>query len=176
MSQKDKQLLEKYWSKYSKRIYVYIGTLVGYDKEIREDLVQTVYVKAFQNINSLLPGSSPVTWLIAIARNTAIDYLRFKERERNKNNSFIFITDMRYISAEQEAETEIDRQTLRLAIKKLPAQLSEVLYLRFYEEMSFRTMSKIMGISIGTLKSRVFKAKQELKRILEVDYGFYATR
>jgi RNA polymerase sigma-70 factor (ECF subfamily) len=176
MSQREQQLIEQYWIEYSRRIFVYIGTLVGYDKELREDLIQTIYLKAYKRIDTKLPGTSPAKWLIAIARNTAIDYLRSREREHVKNDSFAVISEKKHASAEQAAESEFEKHFLREAIKKLPAHLSEVIYLRFYEEMSFKTISEITGASTAALKSRVYKAKQKLKEILEVEYGFVATR
>jgi RNA polymerase sigma-70 factor, ECF subfamily len=144
-----------------------------------EDLVQETMLKALRGFSSFEPGTNFKAWIFRILRNT---YLTSRSG----------LAAMRTVSLEDEmADTQergpqlvpeavIDNQTpesnvifmrdaeaLRSAMEKLPLHLLEVIVLCDVEEMKYREIAAVVGIPIGTVMSRIARARAELRRQLE---------
>ena len=128
-----------------------------------EDIVQDAYLKAFRYRSSLRGEVRP--WLLAIVRNNCYGFLRQKQISE-KNRSF----DEELHSAGQETpnpETSALQRDgslrLREALEELPAAFREVLVLRDLEELSYREIATIARIPIGTVMSRLNRARKQVQ-------------
>ncbi len=138
------------------------------DPAAAEDVVQDAMLRALTYFASFR-GGSPRAWLLQIVRNTA--YTRLAQQrasaeepldadERGRH------AELRDPGADPEAalaRRQGERQ-LRDALAELPTELRECLVLREMEEMSYRDIARVTGVAIGTVMSRLFRARQALMR------------
>jgi RNA polymerase sigma-70 factor (ECF subfamily) len=133
-----------------------------------EDLVQETYVRAIQAMGRLRAGSNIKGWLFTILRNVWFNQLRKRRKapqlieikpgedvsnqlvDPSKNSHDIYVS---------QAETE----RVRTAIQELPRQFREVILLREYEELSYQEISSILDCPIGTVMSRLGRARAKLR-------------
>lgn len=122
-----------------------------------DDLVQEVFVRVWRKLPAFREESSLKTWVYRIAVNTAWDSLRSK-------------TWRRVEAAETETVTEADaqetRQIIQLALQSLDSKRREVFVLRYFEELSIEEISEVLGAPEGTVKRRLFEAREEFKKEL----------
>lgn len=141
------------------------------DKHLAQDVVQDTFVKAFKNLDSLQDRSRMGAWLSTIASRTAIDLIRKQKvwngiptedvyLEKDKNNH------------SNPVETEVE---IKLMIKEVGDVLSEIsiehrdiLLLKYIHELKDKEIAVLLNLKEGTVKSRIFRAKKELRDILIV--------
>ena len=136
-----------------------------------EDLVQETYLKALRGFASFAPGSNFKAWIFRILRNT---YLTSRSG----------LAAMRTVALEDESYLEgaIDRQTpeinlirlgdcaaVQAAMETLPAPLLEVILLCDVEEMKYREIASVLEIPIGTVMSRIARARAALRTALQAN-------
>lgn len=124
-----------------------------------EDLTQDVYLKAYRNLESLKDPDLKKPWLYRIARNTCLDHHRSQEARRGRELS---AADDGIARENPEAETERDEQVGRLkeAVNSLPKRQKEVFVLREYGHLSYEEIARTAGIRIGTVMSRLNRARR----------------
>jgi RNA polymerase sigma-70 factor (ECF subfamily) len=134
------------------------------DADRSDDVLQEVWLTTYKTINTLRDASAFSVWLYRTARNRAIRMLR---------------DESRYVFVEQYDESDLinddcesllfdDINKLHRVLTTLSPEKKEVVILRFFEEMSYQEISDIVGCSIGTIRSRIHYAKQELRKKMEV--------
>jgi RNA polymerase sigma-70 factor (ECF subfamily) len=140
-----------------------------------EDLVQETCLKAYRAFERFEPGTEYRSWLFRILINTIVDFQRRVSREA-KNVSLE--TESRLSNADGEAEskylTDPERQMmarslvaqLHTAVDKLPSEWREVLLLNFVEGFSYQQIAQILGCPIGTVMSRLYRARKSLREHL----------
>lgn len=150
------------YKKYKDAVYNYVFWRV-YNEEDAIDITQEVFVKVFKGLESFKGKSSIKTWVFAIAHNTLINYLKRKNfKEEDIENYFLSVEPLK----------DIQTKTLVLkAIEKLSNDHREVIKLYYFDGFSYKEISELCGISIGTVKSRLNRGKEILREILEKDYG-----
>jgi RNA polymerase sigma-70 factor, ECF subfamily len=136
-----------------------------------EDLVQETYLRAMQSMNKLRPDSNMRGWLFTILRNTWLNQVR-----RQRNGSQMVSMDVVEGIAGDVAEpskgsydlyvSKIEAVQVRAAIQKLPLEFREVILLREYEELSYREIARVLDCPIGTVMSRLGRARAKLRTIL----------
>lgn len=129
------------------------------DASQAEDAAQDVFIKAWRAISTFRGDSSEKTWLLHIAANTCRDYQRtgwFRFMDRR-----VTPEDM-----ERGAAFEFPDDSLSKAITGLPALLRQAVTLRYFEELSIREMTQVLGVSEATAKRRIRKANVLLKERL----------
>lgn len=156
-----------------KPVYAFVFRLIGDEKDA-EDIVQETFVKAWKNIRRYSPASARFkTWLMRIARNTSIDYLRKKkhlpfsalEREDEVNSFVENLPDEQPLPEEVWAHAN-DLEDLERALAKLSLPYREALLLYYGGDLTFEEAATISGISANTLKSRHRRALAELRELL----------
>ena len=121
-----------------------------------DDVLQETYLAAFQNFNQLKNIDSFKFWIISIARNKCNDYFREKAaRSHIPTEIMSELTDSRY----GVSEISVVRETLKL----LSDKDKQVLYLYFWKQLPIAEISKLLGLPLGTVKSRLFTAKRNFK-------------
>lgn len=136
-----------------------------------EDIVQDTFLKAFTHLSSFERQSSLYTWLARIAINTSLDFLKRHGRspvqavedlevvqsfERSRPNSHSPAPDSRL---EREEIARITQEVLA----ELPEIFRTVLVLREFEDLPYQEIADILGISIGTVESRLFRARARFR-------------
>lgn len=136
-----------------------------YDHQVSEDLLQDVFIKAFTHLGDVREEKTFVGWLYRIAVNTCYSYLRQKRSEAQKTISL------------SEVEAEIGgtvseggvvlKKSLDDAIKDLPRKLKAVFILHDVQGFKHEEIASMMGWSVGTSKSQLFKARMKVRHHLE---------
>lgn len=137
-----------------------------------EDLSQEVFLKVFKKLHTFQQDSAFYTWLYRIAVNTASDHLSRRSRRRlqlveddsaldqGKPRSEVADVTQPLIDAELAAVT-------RKILDRLPEKYRTILVLREYEDLSYTDIAAVLGINLGTVESRLFRARQRFKEALE---------
>lgn len=154
--------------RYSEKIKKHIGTLVS-DTRDTEDISQEVFAKAFQMIESYNPAFAFSTWIYTIARNSSIDFIR---RKRVTTRSLELFEgsdeasggDQWAPSPEDHLIYEQEIEKIQKAINLLPDLYRVVAEMRFIHEYAYEEMAKELALPIGTIKSRVRRAKERLQK------------
>jgi len=135
--------------------------------EAAEDLCQESFFRLYER-NMVFPNPEEAKyWLIRVVKNASLNYAKRKERER-KAYQRAFKEDTRQeetgegILVKKETSEEIQR-----ALEKLPENLRMVLVLKEYAEMNYKEIGRVLGISEGNVKVRVFRARERLAAILD---------
>jgi RNA polymerase sigma-70 factor (ECF subfamily) len=141
-----------------------------------EDVVQDASLRAFRAIRSYA-GGNPRAWLLSIVRNTAYSWLR-----KNRPATIVPVDDLEAVELEhgkldeRHDETpessliaKVDAEQLRGAIAKLPAPFRETLVLRDIEGLDYREIAEATEVPIGTVMSRLARARRRLLETLRHD-------
>ena len=139
--------------------------------EATEDLCQEAFFRLHEK-NMVFPSIDEAKfWLIRVVKNAALNYAKRKVRER-KAYQKAFREDIRTEeTGEQILLKKETREEVQEALKKLPENLRIVLILREYGELNYKEIGRILGISEGNVKVRVFRARERLAGILNVETG-----
>ncbi|MBK7642464.1 MAG: sigma-70 family RNA polymerase sigma factor [Planctomycetes bacterium] len=155
--------------RYEQRIFNLIRHYTRNPVEI-EDLAQETFLKAFRRLASFQRQSSFYTWLYRIAVNTILDSL--KRRGRSPVQA---VEDLEAVPAAPSAASPSPSATLEReeiaritqeVLEGLPEIFRTVLVLREYEDMAYQDIADLLGISIGTVESRLFRARARFKERL----------
>ncbi|MBE6641223.1 MAG: RNA polymerase sigma factor [Ruminococcaceae bacterium] len=151
------ELLERYGAKLISFIYRFVG-----DMELAEELMEDTFCDII--IKGGFSGSSSFkTYLYAIAKNKA--YSELKRRKR-----FAYVDDISFIEAagsSSDIENKERADAILLALSKLKRDHRTVLYLLYYEDMSYKDAAKVMKKTEGQIKSLAFRAKKSMRSVLE---------
>jgi RNA polymerase sigma-70 factor, ECF subfamily len=164
MATGDVRALNELYARYGGMILAFLKTKIG-DQRLAEEILQDVMLAAWENAHRFEARSKVKTWLLVIARNRAINTYR------KKRLPIIDINDAFNLQADDtnpmEAVVRKDRESsVREAIQKLPEIQREVLVLVFYHQLTGPEVAQVLNISEGTVKSRLHRAKEMLRRVL----------
>ena len=131
-----------------------------------QDVVQEAFVRALGAFDSFR-GLEARAWLLTIVRNTALTKLR-KEKSTEAQPLHDGIAEREGQASDPQAELvrAANVQSVRQAVESLPADLREVVVLREMEQMSYRQIASVAGIPIGTVMSRLSRARDQLRQIM----------
>ncbi len=158
--------------KIKKEIINSIDSLLRYavimtgDEDDAKDLVQETCYRALKNINTLDENSNVKAWLFTIMRNIWINQKKREQISPVKLDEAIEnVSDEWNINAEELLINNEMRQALMKALNSLPETYKEILILRYFEDFSYSEISKILGCPLGTVMSRLNRAREKLKEI-----------
>jgi len=157
--------------KYQDKLYNLCRHMLG-NAHDAEDAAQDVFLKAYQNLNRFKPEASLLTWLYRIAINTCIDYRRkpfFESLFKNSKEGDVFVIDQPSDSPSPEKlyESKEIGNAIQFALGRLSEKLRTVIVLKEIEGLSYEEISEVLDVSIGTVKSRISRAREELKELLK---------
>lgn len=168
----DESALKTLITRHEKKVFSYIMLSVK-NRELAEDIFQDTFIKV---INTLRSGNYKeegkfVQWVMRIANNLKIDYFRKMQRMPVfEGNGDFDIFDVIYgtdPSVEQKMITEQIYEELRVLITMLPDEQREVLEMRIYNDISFKDIAEITGVSINTALGRMRYALINLRKIIK---------
>jgi RNA polymerase sigma-70 factor (ECF subfamily) len=166
----DKAAFEELVLKYQDRIYNLCRHMLGNSHDA-EDAAQDTFLKAYQKLKDFRPEASFYTWLYRIAVNTCLDYRKrpFFESLFKKSEVEEFIDEpvSDWPSPEKLYESKQLGLALRKSLRKLSLKLRTVIILKEIEGLSYEEIAKVLDVSVGTVKSRISRAREELKQRLK---------
>ena len=150
---------------YLNGLYSYAMVLTRNHAEA-EDLVQETYTRAIQTIQKLRVNSNIKGWLFTILRNIWFNQLR----KRRNGPPMVDIATNNIVEPSKIFPdlyvSKLEIQQVRVAIQQLPAEFREVILLREYEELSYREIASVLHCPIGTVMSRLGRARAKLGALL----------
>jgi RNA polymerase sigma-70 factor (ECF subfamily) len=151
-------LVDRYWD----RLYRWLYRL-AHDRHAAEDLAQETFLKAFAGLPRFRPGSNFGAWLFRIAHNNFANQRRAAARRREALPDELPGRDAGPAAAAlgREAVEGVAR-----AVARLPAEFRAAFLLRVEEDLSFREIAAVLGLTEETARWRVFKARQKLMALL----------
>ena len=132
-----------------------------------QDVVQEAYLRAFKSFGGF-HGSNGRAWLLTIVRNTSYTLLK-KNRAADLTTTFdedIHASDRQSVSPATILEHAEDAELIKNAMNNLPAEFREILTLRHQEELSYQEIGEILKIPVGTVMSRLARARAKLREYL----------
>jgi len=170
----DQRAYTEILKKYRAPLYNLLYRMVR-NKMETEDLVQEAFIKAFNSLASFNDDYAFSTWLYKIAINNCIDHFRKKKLKtfpidkpiESKDGSIKReFPDVSYQPDQYLLSREKDK-LINEAIQNLPPKYRIAIVLRHNEDKSYEEISEIMGIPLGTVKARIFRAREMLKKQLK---------
>jgi RNA polymerase sigma-70 factor (ECF subfamily) len=136
-----------------------------------DDLVQETYLRAFRFENRFQPGTHLRAWLFQILRNTFLTFYRIREREAAVAEDGVPDWDVpMFHDAPEESGSVMEAHTdLERALRRLPEEFRTILLLAEVEGLPLEDVARVMSCPVGTVKSRIFRAKERLRTLLQ-DY------
>ncbi|GIW21954.1 MAG: RNA polymerase sigma factor RpoE [Candidatus Sericytochromatia bacterium] len=164
----DKVAFSKLIRKYQSLVFNLLYRLIPDEFDIN-DIAQDIWIKVYQSIANFKINSSFKTWLNKIAINTYYDKLRKKrykeevsiDEEDEEGNKIFDIPDSRLIPEDIILDNEW-QNFLEDKIKSLPEIYKVIIIMREFQNLSYEEISNVMNISIGTVKSRLARAREML--------------
>ena len=153
---------------YSQKLYWHIRRLVILHEDA-DDALQNTFMNVWKSIGNFRSESSLYTWLYTIATNEALALIN-----KRKKNTAVSIDDLgSYFTSAHEGNTWFDGDAAQIklqnAIIQLPEKQRVVFNLRYYDEMTYQEMSKVLGTSEGALKASYHHAVKKIEKILVSD-------
>ena len=130
------------------------------DKDLAEDAAQDAFYIAFRDISRLKKADLFVRWLAGICRNISSDMA--KKRKRNEH---IQLEDCE-IHSNEKVERSSHDELVKKIVLKLPSKSKEVVFLKFYNKLSYEEISKVLGISQEAVNGRLRRAKKLIAKEL----------
>lgn len=154
--------------RYSSKLYWHIRRLVILHEDA-DDALQNTFINAWKNIDNFRNESSMYTWLYSIATNEALALIN--KRAKNAAESLDDIGSYFASSAEGSTWFDGDEAQIKLqnAILRLPEKQRIVFNMKYFEDMSYEDMSRILGTSVGALKASYHHAVKKIEKTLMND-------
>ena len=157
----DRNAFELLIDPYSKALCNYILFRVKSDFDVN-DIVQEAMLSIWRSITSYNYQSSFKTWAFSILRRRLVDFYRI-----NSKNEALPLTDFENVfTAKDNLNESIERMDIERALSNLNSDDNELVYLVFQVQLSYQEISVLLGIPVGTVKSRMSRIKTKLKTLL----------
>jgi RNA polymerase sigma-70 factor (ECF subfamily) len=161
--------------RYQQPVYNLVCRLLN-DPSDTCDIVQEVFLKVFRNIGSFRGNSSLKTWIYRIAVNEAYNHRRWFSRHQRQEVALgaeegmpgyaDSLADPGRTPFDQAADRET-RALVEAALEKLNAKFRAAVVLRDIEDLSYEEIATVLDVSLGTVKSRILRGREALRKILE---------
>ena len=166
----DQAAWEKLAHRHQEAVFRLAYLLLG-DPDEAQDIAQETFIRAFHHLGRFDPARPPRPWLLRIASNLT--------RNRQRANGRYFAALGRFARSEPQVDGEKlnkgilqreDSQAVWQAIRHLKPVFQETLYMRYFLELSETEMAEALDVATGTVKSRLHRAAQRLREVIERDF------
>ena len=164
-----------------KRIYNLCRRLTG-NPEVAAELTQEAFLNAWRGLSRFQGESSFSTWLYRLASNACIDFLRKEKRRQNLSMTVslddeeearqVELPDERYAPERELERTEV-RQAVAAGLERLTPEHRQVLVMREINGLSYAEIGAVLGLEEGTVKSRIARARNALRKVLTERGNFF---
>ncbi|MEQ6123834.1 RNA polymerase sigma factor [Pseudotenacibaculum sp. MALMAid0570] len=154
-------LVERWHTSFCRLSFFYVK-----DADVAKDIAQECWSTIIRKINTIQEPEKFKSWAISLVNRRSIDWIRANNRERNKLYEF---HKENQVNSVNEETTQKEKQKLKLlhAIQSLTVDQQYVIRLFYLQNYSLKEIAEIVGISVGTAKSRLFHAREKLKLIVK---------
>ena len=159
-------------NRHQSKIYGFIYSKLS-DRDISDDIFQDTFIKVIKTLksNSYNEEGKFLPWVMRIAHNLIIDHYRRNKkmpmyRETEEFSIFSIMSDNMPNIESQLITTQVEND-LRKLIEELPAEQKEVLMMRMYQDLSFKEISEMTGVSINTALGRMRYAIMNLRKVID---------
>lgn len=139
-------------------------------REDAADVAQQAFLKAYRSLHLYDPGQPFRPWLMKIAANECVSYLRRRERRRTVAGEEALDALEREADAGPDApllvEQACDREAVRRAVSALPLPYRAAIVQHYFEGLSYQQIAERSGVPVGTVASHIHRAKKMLRRML----------
>lgn len=154
---------------HEKRVYALAVRMTG-RQEDAADVAQDAFLAAWRGLPSFRGEAGFATWLYRLTANAAIDHLRRSRRQRSEASLDDGELGLDAVDSaptpQEQAESESLREAVRWGMGELSREHRQVLELREYRELSYEEIAGQLGVDLGTVKSRLSRARGALRKIL----------
>ena len=174
--QGDVNAFEKLVLEYEKSVYAITQRMTG-NAEDAADMTQETFIKAYNSLSSFRGDSKFSVWLYRIATNVCLDFLRSRSRKPTVSLSMedddgeeveLDIADESQ-SPERLLERGLTRDAVRRGLNALSPEYRQILLLREIQGLSYEEIADVLTLEVGTVKSRIFRARKRLCAFLLAD-------
>ena len=170
----DADAFEQLLLEHQKNVYNLCYRMAG-DPDDAMDLSQETFLRAWRCLDQYQFASAFSTWLYRLCSNICIDFLRKRRRQQTVPLTYEDADGEEQTYAvpdpaplpEEQVELALTRETLAAAMAQLLPEHRAVLQLRVVNELSYEQIAEVLDVQIGTVKSRLSRARSQLKKILE---------
>jgi RNA polymerase sigma-70 factor (ECF subfamily) len=148
--------------KYQEKLYWHIRRMVV-DHENANDVMQNVFIKVWKGLENFREDARLYTWLYRIATNESITFLEQEKKKSSVSYDDVSSALSEKLVADKDFDASKLEWKLQLAIQKLPEKQKIVFSLRYYDEMSYEEMSKVLETSEGALKASYHHAVKKIE-------------
>lgn len=149
-------------NRFKKRIYDFIYFQIHQNPHDSEDLSQDVFIQLYKGAKDFRGESKLATFLFSIARNLILNYFRSHRRRFTSKTEELDDNLVDINCPSQDAENEKWKSRVINALNELSNEERQIIYLCDNEEFTYHQISKILGIKIGTVRSRIHSARTHL--------------
>jgi RNA polymerase sigma-70 factor, ECF subfamily len=154
--------------RYYEPLLRYLQRLTG--SQAGEELLQQTWMSVLEHAAKFDPnlgGGGFKSWLFRIATNKANDFWRTRGRDKHARDGLRLVTQNESPASDQRLEGSEQQEKLRWAIMQLPESQRQVVMLRYYSELKFGEIAKILGCPLNTALGRAHKAMIKLKQLMD---------
>lgn len=169
----EKEVFEMIIQKYQRPLLNYISRMVG-QGELALDFTQEVFIKTYSSLHQYQPQYKFSTWLFKIASNFVIDFWRKKkidafsiDQQQKESYELYPQIPTNEPSVVKKYELSELKERIELALEKIPSSFRELFIWRHINGFSYEEMAEIKSLPIGTIKNKVFQAKELIRKQLE---------
>ncbi len=161
LAHRDRQAMGEFYSRFSQPLFAYLVRLIG-DPAVAEELLQETMLLAWQKASTFRGDSRPSTWLFGIARNLA------RNAQRRSQPSTVSLEDETSLAGSEGVASPAGRRLdLVQALARLSPEHREVVQLVLVQGFTYDEAAHIVGCPVGTVKSRLFYARRQLRGWLQ---------
>ncbi|TAL67565.1 MAG: RNA polymerase sigma factor [Bacteroidetes bacterium] len=150
---------EEIYTRHSPRVYAYCRRYLG-NREEAEDVFQETFIRFYNSSRQQREMTNLSAYLLKIARNQCLNTIR--ENKRNARYD-----DEIYVKHEDRDEQDELLNLVKMAIELLPDEYKEIFIMREYNGLKYNDIAEITGISINTVKIKIFRARERIRQILQ---------
>lgn len=142
------------YARYQRKVSAYVGAKVGYNHGISDDVLQDTFMLAWHKLEQLKDPEKFFPWLVTIARNSALDVLRDKQRVDEISH---------LLRQEEEADEPLDLTETERLLASLETIDREIVVMRAVLECSFEEIGQQLSLTLSATKMRYYRALDKLK-------------
>lgn len=167
----DQQAFAVLVDRYQSKLLRFIRTISSVRMEEAEDILQEAFIKAYRNLNSFDTDQSFSSWMYRIVRNETISHYRKRivrpegHLERDETDTLDRLAH--HLNIETDFQRDEEAAAVRKALDELDPKYRDVLVLQFLEEKDYKEISDILHLPMGTVATRINRAKERFKKVAE---------
>jgi RNA polymerase sigma factor (sigma-70 family) len=162
---------EKLYKKFSPILFKFIAKRLGKSMDVVEEIFQETIVAAWRGYKAFKHKSSFFTWMCRIALNKIADYYH---DQVNSNSRIVVplldslnLIDTKNLSPEEQIALKELRSSVNSCLNLLPTKIRQLLWFRYWKDMSYKQIGRILGLSERAVEGKIYRAKEKFAKVWE---------